>query len=304
MMRYDGCYPSADGSSKIHYILWQPENSPVRATLQLAHGITEYIGRYEQIAAYFVQQGFAVFGNDHLGHGESLCQGQFHIYFGKKNSRKYAAQDIAQCKALVEPQFPGVPHYILAFSLGSFLLRELLIDHGDTISYDGVVLAGTGSAQPAVLHIARLLAWLVGLQNGEQNGSETIQKLMFDPYNRQFQPLRTQADWLNSVPEENDAYLQDPNCSYRITPGIFRELLLSLIYSNQHIAETKCTCPILLLSGTEDPVGENGNGLEKVRSAMEQAGLNVTMKLFPGRHDILREKCSSEVLDYLTHWLN
>src|SRR3954469_6858349 len=37
----------------------------------LAHGYGEHIGRYEHVAAAFVDRGAAVYGPDHLGHGGS-----------------------------------------------------------------------------------------------------------------------------------------------------------------------------------------------------------------------------------------
>jgi len=57
------------GGLKIRYQLWEPEH--LRGNLVLSHGAAEYSGRYEHVAAWFCEQGFAVWALDHRGHGRS-----------------------------------------------------------------------------------------------------------------------------------------------------------------------------------------------------------------------------------------
>ena len=55
-------YLSADGKTQIHAVEWIPDVKP-KAILQIAHGVTEYILRYEQFAEYLVEKiHFQVFG--------------------------------------------------------------------------------------------------------------------------------------------------------------------------------------------------------------------------------------------------
>ncbi|MCD8154077.1 MAG: alpha/beta hydrolase [Clostridiales bacterium] len=63
-------YLSSDRKTKIHFHEWLPEGH-VKAVVQVSHGITEHIGRYGELAYALVEKGYAVAGNDHLGHGES-----------------------------------------------------------------------------------------------------------------------------------------------------------------------------------------------------------------------------------------
>ena len=50
--------------------------------------------------------------------------------------------------------------------------------------------------------------------------------------------------------------------------------------------------PVLLLSGSDDPVGNQGKGVAVVEESMKKGGLtNVTCKMYAGgRHDILHEE--------------
>lgn len=37
-------YPSSDGKTKLHAVIWTPETSP-RAIVQISHGMVEYVER-------------------------------------------------------------------------------------------------------------------------------------------------------------------------------------------------------------------------------------------------------------------
>ena len=81
MVKHEFTFPSADSKTNIHAVSWLPDGTPV-AVLQIAHGISEYILRYEPFAQYLTEQGFAVVGNDHIGHGLSVAEGAPWFYFG------------------------------------------------------------------------------------------------------------------------------------------------------------------------------------------------------------------------------
>lgn len=65
---------SSDGKTRLHAMQWLPVETP-RAVLQISHGVAEHIGRYDGFARYLNEQGLAVVGHDHLGHGGSLPEG-------------------------------------------------------------------------------------------------------------------------------------------------------------------------------------------------------------------------------------
>ena len=54
----------------LHAVIWQPEQN-VKAILQITHGMTEHMGRYETLAADLCSQGIAVAGFDLRGHGKN-----------------------------------------------------------------------------------------------------------------------------------------------------------------------------------------------------------------------------------------
>ena len=51
MVKHEFTFPSADSKTNIHAVSWLPDGTPV-AVLQIAHGISEYVLRYEPFAQY------------------------------------------------------------------------------------------------------------------------------------------------------------------------------------------------------------------------------------------------------------
>ena len=85
MVRNEFLFSSADGKTPLHAVEWLPGGAP-QAVLQISHGVSEYILRYEPLASYLTDRGFAVVGHDHLGHGDSVASGAPRLYFGPAGS--------------------------------------------------------------------------------------------------------------------------------------------------------------------------------------------------------------------------
>lgn len=304
MVRNEFTFPSTDGKNRIHAVEWLPDGE-VRAVLQIAHGVSEYILRYEPFAAYLTERGFAVVGHDHLGHGSSIAPGGKPMYFGPKGSWNWVVQDMEQRRALAREKFPALPYFLLGHSMGSFLTRTYLIRHPGKV--DGAVVMGTGQMIAPLVAGGKLVAAAESLRVGEENASPIVQMLAFGSYNKIFAPNRTGFDWLSVNPENVDRYIADPLCGGNPSIGLFREMLggISFIGNPEHIKQMDPTAPILLISGAMDPVGDCGKGVRRVYDLFRKAGIrNVTLKLYPElRHEILCETDRETVFEDVFRWL-
>ena len=69
---------SHDGTSQIRGLIWAPERpagtrAPApRGVVQIVHGMSEHLGRYDEFARFLVGCGFVVCASDHVGHGKSV----------------------------------------------------------------------------------------------------------------------------------------------------------------------------------------------------------------------------------------
>ena len=297
-------YLSADGKTQIHAVEWIPDEKP-KAILQIAHGVTEYILRYEQFAEYLVEKGIMVVGNDHLGHGKSIVKDSETMYFGPVGSWDWAVKDMYTCTEMIKEKFSEVPYYMLGFSLGSFLLRTYLIEYPKAI--DAAIIMGTGETPPVQIALAKFIANKEAKKVGENHTSPMIKKLTFDTYNKFFAPNRTDYDWLCSDNEGLDEYIADPMRGGNLSAGLFREMLSGMKFTSEikNLKKMNLDTPILFISGDEDPVGEKGKGVIKAYHKFQNIGMkDVEIKLYPKlRHDILHEKCKKEIYEYVYNWI-
>ncbi|MEG1682868.1 MAG: alpha/beta hydrolase, partial [Oscillospiraceae bacterium] len=296
--------PSGDGKTQLHTILWLPEGTP-RAILQISHGVSEYIGRYERLAQVLTAQGFLVAGHDHLGHGLSVADGGARLYFGEAGSWDTVTDDLYRLHNLLRRDNPGIPFFLLGHSMGSFLARTYLIRYPGTV--DAAVLMGTGQMPAPLVTAGLAVARMEGRRLGWEQSSALIDRLAFGAYNKQFAPNRTAFDWLSVNPDNVDAYIADPLCGGSASAGLFREMLggIRFITDGDNLKKMNGNTPILFLSGEDDPVGDGGKGVRRACHSFRKAGVrSAEMKLYPGlRHELLNEACHETVEADLLRWL-
>ena len=304
MVRSEFTFPSADGRTSIHAVEWLP-GGPVRAVLQISHGVAEYILRYEPFAAYLTERGFAVVGHDHLGHGASVAEGAPRLYFGPRGSWDWVVEDLYTRRCLAGKRFPGMPYFLLGHSMGSFLARTYLIRYPGTV--DGAVIMGTGHMTSAFVAAGRLFVGREIRRVGETRPSDAVTKLSFGTYNRAFAPNRTAFDWVSADRANVDAYIADPLCGGNPSMGLFREMLSGIAFMTrpENLRKMNANTPIFFVSGSMDPVGEFGRGVRRACRSFQKAGMReVSIKLYPGlRHEILNEACREAVYADVCRWL-
>ena len=267
--------------------LWLPEGE-VKAVLQITHGMTEHMGRYEKFARSLCAVGIAVTGFDLRGHGKN--PGDPAVASFGEGGWMASIEDMKFFYEHLQRRFSGVPHFMLGFSLGSFLLREYLTKYPDEGTLSGAIIMGTGHQSGWLLSV---MQWIVKGQikkAGFDKTTDLVRQLSFGTYNQKFKPSRTAADWLCADEAELDQYLADPLVRKDISAGLFWELLGSMKRSGRTCAYGGL--PILLISGQDDPVGDAGKGVQAIYNRMKKTGMeNVTIKLFSGaRHDLLHEE--------------
>ena len=290
--------------TKLPAILWLPEKE-TRALLQITHGMTEHIGRYEAFAEEMTALGIAVAGFDLRGHGKHSGDSSV-ASFGEAGWEASLA-DMKAFYDLLEDRFPGVPHYLHGFSLGSFLLREYLGRYPEDGA--GALILGTGN-QPGWL-LSIMMAIVKGQIKtvGFDSYSPLVRQLSFGTYNQKFKPNRTEKDWLCSDNTTLDSFLADPLCREDFSAGLFYQMLAAMKRTGGKAAYDTWNKEkhILLICGENDPVGNMGRGAKAVMQAMNRAGLNVSFHLLPdSRHMILGEKASGaadQAVKIMQEWI-
>ena len=108
-------FPSSDGRHTSSAVLYTMPGKPVRAVLQLSHGMCEYVRRYAPMAEFYAAHGIALAGNDHLGHGDTAKAGE-HGHYGEPDGRLHLLNDLHTMNGLLHERFPDArvkgPRYV------------------------------------------------------------------------------------------------------------------------------------------------------------------------------------------------
>jgi alpha-beta hydrolase superfamily lysophospholipase len=280
---------------------WLPEGRP-RAIVQIAHGLAEHSARYARLAAALNAAGYAVYANDHRGHGPKAAAADLG-HFADDGGWGKVVGDFWTMNRLIANEQPGLPIVFLGHSLGSFLGQDLVAEHSDALA--GAVYSGSSGKPPAIATLGRLIARAERLRLGKRGKSELLVKMWFGAYNKPFEPARTAFDWLSRDEKEVDAYVADPYCGFPFSTQLAIDVLDALpgILAPERLARIRKDMPIYLFSGERDPVGANIQGLI---DALKGAGFTkLTTRIYPGaRHETLNETNREEVTRDLIGWLD
>jgi len=298
---------SARDGKQIFYTHWPvPKDKEVRGVVQIAHGIGEHIGRYDEVALALNREGFVVYGNDHRGHGRTANDGKTLGEYTGENFWNDAVEDMHELMELIKSDHPDAFFILLGHSLGSLLGRDYISRYGAEV--DAVIISGTAGyikvLGPAGITITNLLVRF----RGKTSTSPFIESIFFDQFNRKFKPNRTKLDWLSRDEHAVDKFEKDPLRSEKFHIGILQGAAVGGKMANaaETLQRTPKDLPMYIFSGDHDPVGEMGAGVKRVYQDYKKAGMkNLTLKLYPGgRHEMLNEINRKEVIKDMIKWIN
>ncbi len=299
-------FPSADGCTQLHGMEWIDDSREPIAVLQITHGVSEYIQRYDGFARYLASHGFAVVGHDHLGHGRSANTLGISIYFCDENGWDTAVDDVRGLQLLMKVKYPLLPYFLLGHSMGSFIVRTFLIRYAGAV--DGAIVMGSGWQGAAMLAGGQLIAALAAKRYGRRTISRFVNDLAFGGYNKAFAPNSTDFDWIAADRTAVNRYLMDPLCGQTVTIGLFQDMLGGIRFNQtvENLKKMDINTPILFISGQDDPVGDMGKGVARSRDAFTAVGVKDTsLLLYPGlRHEILNEPSApTQIYPDILQWL-
>jgi len=305
-MRADTFHFKAEDQKELFVYRWLPdEGVPRKAFVHIAHGMAEHAGRYARVAGALVAAGYAVYANDHRGHGKTAASADELGWMGAGGFRR-AMWDLEQLLVFEKAENPGLPAVLFGHSMGSYLTQLFMIEAGSSIR--AAVLSGSAGKPNLIASAGRLVARVERLRFGPKGKSPLLKALSFDAFNKPFQPSRTECDWLSRDPAEVDAYLADPLCGFPVSTQLWVELLDTLadIARPDRQARVPRDLPVYVFSGGEDPVSERTRSLEQLLGAYGRAGVgDVAHKFYPGaRHETLNETNRDEVTADLIAWLD
>lgn len=305
-------FQSATGTGTIHGRLYLPQQITAvnNLLLQIVHGMAEHMERYDLFCRFLAGKGLAVCIHDQAGHGQSASSPETLGFFDESGGVENVQQDIDLMADHVLEMLAALPdspktwrRVLLGHSMGSFIGRCYCTRPNNNLA--GAIFSGTKGSDPA-LALGLFLAKRSIRKNGSLYKDNFIASLSSQGNLKRIPDAKTEFDWLTRDQAIVDAYVADPWCGYTFTAAGYRDLFtwIILISHKEWAASIPASLPILLVSGSEDPVGQYGKGPRQVLQRLADAGHRAELKIYDGcRHEVLNEINRQEVWQDILNWL-
>lgn len=295
--------PMSDGV-ELQVYRWLPAEAP-RATVQIAHGMGEHAARYDRLAGALTDAGYAVYADDHRGHGRTATEETLGLLPADGWNR--VIRDAYELHGHIGEAHPGLPRILIGHSMGAMLCQQFVYRYGSELT--ALALSGSpGFAGRFSLWFAHSIARFERWRHGADSESALLQKLVFGKANDPFDgPEATGFEWLTRDRAEMQRYVDDPLCGFVLRAGGFCDLYAGAREARQprHHADIPSKLPIYLFSGSDDPVHGGGKNLDRLVKAYRKVNSRVTERRYPGgRHELLNETNRDEVTADLLAWLD
>lgn len=285
----------------LHVHVWEEVVDPI-GIVQIIHGMAEHGARYSQFAEYLNTQGFIVIADDHRGFGKSAEDSTKlgHLPFPDGFEAMVADEEVVA--TFIKARYPNLPHLLFGHSMGSFVTRVLITRY----NVDAAILAGSG-LQPDPLLKSGLFYAKLRAQKNDTKRSKILHKLSFYGFNREFIAEKHPFSWLSRDKAVHEDYMEDPFGGQVVgSLGFYHSLLRGVEQSQnpETILKTPKNLPLLLISGSKDPVGHLGKDVPKLAVKFEKAGVqDVTLKIYEdARHELTNEINKEQVFEDVASW--
>jgi alpha-beta hydrolase superfamily lysophospholipase len=275
MKTQSGTIMAQDGTS-IYWKGWVPDHSP-KAVVHVIHGYAEHIDRYGNVIDELLPAGYAVFGNDHRGHGRSEGKrghvGSFQEFIDDEKQFR---------REVIQARFPKMPYFVLGHSMGSLIAMNYV--EQNAVGVKGLVLSGTGSEPGTDIPKALLVI------------TKILSKIL--PSVHVKSPLP--PEFISRDMDVVKAYVNDPLVYNVITPRLAHEMNRYVVIGAQNAF--KIQIPVLIQLGSRDTAFSGQKELFEMIGAKDK-----TFKLYEGlKHEVYNELAADrmKVLADLRSWLD
>ena len=299
-----------------YYHVCAPEDSSlVRGSVLVLHGTEGHGGRYEPLGEELAKNGYAMFAIDHIGHGLTVrYKAEDDGSWKTDNLGKWEEDDFDLSVYNAYYLIDVIKRkYLLGDDHGGVMAQFMLGKHAN--AFDGVIISSCG--MPTFKDFRMFVkTWIKKVCLYDENKSKGTFKSRMAFLNFHFKPARTKYDWLNSVPEEVDRFIEDPLAGYVGSIGYYYyqykyimscpRLLKTKKAYRKGIKTLNKNIPMLFLGGKEDYITKKGKTIVSLSEYYKKKGFsNVMVNLYEkSRHDVLLEWNKITVAEDIAEFIN
>lgn len=267
-----------------------------KAAIQIIHGMHEHSLRYERFAQMLNKNGYIVIATDARGHGHTAKSLEL-LGHGEKDIFSEAVSDQSYVSYWIKSQYK-LPLYIFAHSWGSMIGQRLIQQN---FIADKIILCGTNIGSNISFKLGKLVTNLQSLFIKDTKPANLIIRANNKLYQKRF----VRGNWLTRNEEIFDEYIQDPLCNTKFPISFYKSLFKNMASVNKYIKNIKKDLKILLIAGSEDPVGNYSKNVIKLTNLYKKHGLSAECKIYKGaRHELINEINYKEVDNDIIEFFN
>ncbi|WP_077533888.1 serine aminopeptidase domain-containing protein [Massiliimalia massiliensis] len=266
--------------------IYVPTAKP-KGIVQVVHGFGEHSRRYLHMISSFLDKGYIVAADDHVGHGKTAVENGTWGDWGEKGPHTMMEDEHA-LKELVCGMYPDLPYFLFGHSMGSFVTRDFIAKYGNELA--GATICGTAGIFRGARELAEKIKQAIDSGRSMESDSEFTEALMGWMCERCGE-VSIGNEWIC-----HDVYVQrdhaaDPFDAFTkpiVNRSLYDFVQMMLQIEGKEWAEKVPTAlPIYSIAGDQDPVGEYGKGVYEVSNWLVDTGHNVKTKIYSGyRHEI------------------
>ena len=166
-----------------HATIYIPlDESSIKGTVQIVHGMAEHQRRYKDFAEFLKSNGYVVVTSDLRGHGENVTIDEELGYFGQNGAANLVG-DVHEITRYIKEKFPGVPYFLFGHSMGT-LISTIYFKKYDSF-IDGLFLSGMPGHKGGSSLSSQMLDIMIS-SKGEYYRSQFIDNMVNGPFSRPF----------------------------------------------------------------------------------------------------------------------
>ncbi len=285
-MLHEVSFTSYNERDQVQAWIYVPACKP-NGIVQLIHGFGEHSRRYIHMILAFLDAGYIVAADDHVGHGKTAMVNNVWGDWGDKGCHTMM-EDEHTLKKIVCDKYPNLPYFLFGHSMGSFITRDFIAKYGNELN--GATICGTTGIFRGAKEVKEKLKEIIDAGHGEESDPNIVGSLMGWMCERCGE-VQIGNEWICHDPYVQKDHAQDPFDAFtRPTSNRsiydFIQMMLT-IEGTQWAKKVPKKLPIYNIAGDQDPVGEYGLGVCQVSNWLVETGHHVTTKLYSGyRHEI------------------
>lgn len=285
-MLHEVSFKSFNERDTVYGWIYVPAAAP-KGIVQLIHGFGEHSRRYLHMIVKFMDAGYIVAADDHVGHGKTAVENGTWGDWGDKGCHTMM-EDEHTLTMLVKEKYPNLPYFLFGHSMGSMIARDYAAKYGDELS--GMTICGTCGVFRGAAQTAEALAKVIAEGKGKESDPSFTAELMgwMCEYCGE---IKYGNEWICADPYVQKDHAEDPFDAFtRATTNQsmydFTQMM-EVINGTEWAKKVPAALPVYNIAGDLDPVGEYGEGVYAVTNWLRSTGHKVKTKLYSGyRHEI------------------